>query len=275
MVPGTSAIELVKNGGQPRPYSPSTSSESSSSSEDSSGDSELFPPRNDQPTTTPLQFALRGIELHVKCLMRLSVVLRQPTPRDYQKKLALPENRMDHYIPHDINYVADKVRQIACYLYPPTATDEEKSTVGKFQAPEWLIERLGKANTQRRQLLRYLQRHREKIAKYVDAPLSEVKTFPEKDEDGDHDHLHEQDVFHQPPTLNMSMRTQTTVTTVHEVSRPIDNLNLEAIPEGCQTDTSFGTNTSWNDGVDTKVEVPPPPMSAELLIDRPFQACPL
>lgn len=155
---------------------------------------------------------------------------------------------------------------MACDIGPLNPVDNKDVQVEKFQAQKWLIERLGKANTQRRQLLAYFKNHHDKITKYVDAPalqpLVGIRTDQDEHHDMDSEALEKFDLMsvHQAPTLNMSMRSQTTVTTVHNVSRPIDNLaTAEVMSEGGQSETSFGTNMSWNEGMDSKLEVPPPP----------------
>lgn len=194
--------------------------------------------------------------------MRLSVVLRQPAPRDYKSKLDLPENTLAHYEPFDIDHVRS-VAPYACRHSSATHTAEEQETAPRFEAQEFLIERLGKANTQRRQLLRYLQNHHEKLSKYIDTPIvghqNPVEPFLE--------------AAHKAPTLNMSTRSQTTVTTVHQVSKPLDSLESDVMSEGAPTETSFGTAISSSAGYESKPEVPAPPKSAEPLGDRPFQ-CP-
>lgn len=204
--------------------------------------------------------------------MRLSVILQRPSPRDYQKKLALPEYRMDHYLLHDKNHVAEKLRQMACTLQLPDGSADATGIGGKYEAPEWLIERLGKANTQRRSLFRYIESHHEKIAKYVDAPAFQddivSQQNPTREEGDGHEQLTA--LFYRVPSFGMTM---TTVTTVRETPIQLDNLEMEVMSESGQTETSLGTNTTFDDGSGGKValEVPSPPKSAEPLGDRPFK----
>lgn len=264
--------ELVRNNGKPRRYPPSISSESSSCSEDSQEDFQPDFESADQPTATPLQLAIRNIELRIKCLMRLSVYLRQPTPRDYQKKLSLPENRMDDYLPYDIRHVKEKVRQIACTVTIPSKTNGVQEDIAKYDTPTWLINRLGSANTRRRELLRYHHNHHETIARYVDAlpvnmPVAVLpETFETRNEE--RDSAQDKNENRQAP---MTVATQTTVTTVHDVSRSLKSLENEVMSEGGQTMTSFGTSKSWNDGHDFKIDVPQPPVPMESLGDQPFE----
>ena len=112
--------------------------------------------------------------------------------------------------------------------------------------------------------MRYLHNHHEKLSKYIDAPIVDRQNPAEPTF---------QDRLHKAPTFSMSTRSQTTVTTVHQVSKPIDSLDMDIMSEGAPTETSFGTDISSSAGFESKSEVPAPPKSAEPLGDRPFQ-CP-
>jgi hypothetical protein len=73
------------------------------------------------------------------CLMRLSLAIRNPAPHDQFKESAQID--VAHFEPFDINHVR-----------------------GKFKlAPEYLVLRLGKAISRRRQYLRYREDHRRKL----------------------------------------------------------------------------------------------------------------
>lgn len=63
---------------------------------------------------------------------------------------------MEHFIPYDIKHVVDKYAP----NYEGDGGDDLKelgsNDLGVFQAPSWLLERLGKANTQRRRLFKFM-----------------------------------------------------------------------------------------------------------------------
>src|SRR5271154_4185589 len=84
-----------------------------------------------------------------KELFKLSIVLRNPTPFDrYAKAKSIGT--------YDTQFDIDYVRNKSPYLLRLGA--------------EWLIERLGKANTRRREFLKYCEKHREKLAYVPLAP---------------------------------------------------------------------------------------------------------
>src|SRR2546429_7537159 len=92
--------------------------------------------------TTEIRQLFLAIVDAVTSLLKLSIVIRNPAPRDRYHKSASIEKFDDSF---DIAHVWHKF---------PHA-----------RHTPWLIERLGKANTRRRQHLKYRERHREKLAK--------------------------------------------------------------------------------------------------------------
>lgn len=234
------------------PSSTSSSEVSSDEESDASGDGPSIP--------SPIQLELREISLRVKCLMKLSVVLRQPVPRDRTAKYA--QIPMDHWKPFDQDHVRNKLSQIACTMAHdllPSPDEAPNANPGskfyKFEAPEFLIERLGTANTRRRQFLQYLKEHHDKITKYVDAPVSrkegDIEEGFETKTNCDTDKY----------TFGLTMDTQTSVTTVpHAI-----NLNPVAaddvISESGQTGTSYATSVAHPDE-GYLLKVPPLPKPA-------------
>lgn len=87
----------------------------------------------------------------ITSLFKLSIVIRNPTPRGRYAKLASMASLDDSF---DIGHVWQK--------YPRAR-----------QAP-WLVERLGKANTRRRQYFRYRQQHGDKLSKEPEEQAREV-----------------------------------------------------------------------------------------------------
>ena len=98
----------------------------------------------DPPATTELEQILSFISENVSCLLRLSLAIQNPAPHDR----FLNSGRLDtsHFEPYDINHVRSK--------FP--------STDG------WLVKRLGKAISRRRQYLKYRDQHHAKRTR--DAP---------------------------------------------------------------------------------------------------------
>jgi len=94
-----------------------------------------------------LQYDFKDVCHVITMLYELSAtILRRPAPRDRLQKYAAIN--ISHFEPFDIQHVAHKV----CATQP-------------------LIDRLGRANNRRRQLLRYNEQHQDKIARYVDKDL--------------------------------------------------------------------------------------------------------
>ena len=102
------------------------------------------------PPTTELQELLRSIIEAITSLLKLSIVIRNPLPRDrYAKSAGMPPLNSSY----DIAHVRHK--------YPKT---EGTGAEGEVK-DDWLLKRLGKAITSRRQFLRYRRDHREKLSR--------------------------------------------------------------------------------------------------------------
>lgn len=84
----------------------------------------------------------------IRGLLRMSILIRKATPRDrFGKALQATSNRTRPFLDQfDIGHVAER--------YPKLRREESR----------WLCERLGRAITKRRQLLRYLRDHRSRVA---------------------------------------------------------------------------------------------------------------
>lgn len=91
------------------------------------------------PITELEQLSCEVAEIN-KCLMRLSLAIRNPAPHDQFKGSA--NINLTYYESFDIKHVREKF---------PTA-------------PDFLINRLGKANSRRRQYLCYRKKHRQKLS---------------------------------------------------------------------------------------------------------------
>lgn len=118
-------------------------------------DEELLPPTSD------LEYAMLDIDHVLKCLYRFSTVLYRAVPANRIQKCASID--VKHYEFWDIKHAANK--------FP--------------HAPNVLQQRLGQANTKRRQLLIYNERHHKKISQFIDATLDlEVLEPVEKTQEG-------------------------------------------------------------------------------------------
>jgi hypothetical protein len=97
---------------------------------------------------TELEQLVAYIGNTINCLLRISLVIQKPAPHDRFIK----SGRFDQSFrqPWDVQHVREKFANI----------------------PDWLSERLGKANSRRRQYLEYRQAHHERIARVevADAP---------------------------------------------------------------------------------------------------------
>ncbi|KAF8539037.1 hypothetical protein BDD12DRAFT_839772 [Trichophaea hybrida] len=218
-------------------------SESSTSSSEN-GESDPVVTR----AVTELEDCCLDISHVVGCLYKFSVAIRNPASRDLFRKCSKID--VSHYEAFDLGHVTDK------FPVPDTYT--------------YLIERLAKANTRRRQLLKYYEMHHEKIVgegrvREQDAgPLGEDGGFEDRDEDGgfeDRDYLSESN-------------PETTATTFVGKDVDIDvergfERDWDAQSEGGYSQTSFASsiNTPGN------LRVPPPPDQESAFDGDPF-LCP-
>ena len=91
----------------------------------------------------------------ITCLYKFSIAIQSPAPRERLHKIALIN--VSHFENWDIQHINGM-------FYP---VDPENN----FRIEEELSKRLGKANTKRRQLLKYYEAHHKKIAKHIDKVL--------------------------------------------------------------------------------------------------------
>ena len=93
-----------------------------------------------QEPVSELSQLLLAITEAITSLYKLSIAIRNPTPRDRYAKAA-SSTPID--VSYDIGHVYEKFPQV--------------------RSKAWLLEKLGRAITRRREFLRYRERHREKI----------------------------------------------------------------------------------------------------------------
>jgi hypothetical protein len=152
----------------------------------------------------------------------------------------------------------------------------------EIPAPEYLIERLGNANTKRRQLLEYYERHHEKIA--APDPLLEFDPTPEPERSETPGHIQEtnseQDltpsgiITWDPGNVALSpsaAEKHTTVTTIYETYR--DAADARSVTD--RTETSYAPTESTAGGAheDFRIHVPKIPDQEKADNGEPFQ-CP-
>lgn len=107
-------------------------------------DSFLEGPNDDLPFETEISQIATDVEEVIQCLFRLSVTIRNPAPHDRYKQ----SSRTDalHFEPFDIGHVRAR--------FPKTS--------------DALAQKLGKANSQRRQYFNYRKLHHEKLSCGID-----------------------------------------------------------------------------------------------------------
>ncbi|KAF8540095.1 hypothetical protein BDD12DRAFT_735547, partial [Trichophaea hybrida] len=106
----------------------------------------------------PFDERIRDISNIITCLYRFSIATQNPAPTDRLQKCSSID--VSAYEFFDIQHVSEKFPSLGKHSY--------------------LIKRLGRANTRRRQLLEYHQRHHEKIAGYHDE-AAPTEYYPSED----------------------------------------------------------------------------------------------
>ncbi|OJD24621.1 hypothetical protein ACJ73_04019 [Blastomyces percursus] len=108
-------------------------------SDSDNSDNGFSPYEEELPQPAELFQLLEDITVIIKCLYKLSMVIRQPAQHDRLKTNV----DLSHFTPFDIRHVEQK--------FP--------------HAEHWLIQRLGRAITKRREYLKGRERHHEKLAR--------------------------------------------------------------------------------------------------------------
>ena len=141
------------------------------------------------------------------------------------------------------------------------------------QAPPYLIERMGKANTRRRQLLQYHKEHHRKIAQYIDVSLDPQNEpeidFAKKGNQPEVAVIQNQDSVSQGGlTILTSKKSQTTVTTIRQIHKELDAVDAES--DTGRSQTSFASSAA---GSHSTLHVPLPPPGEAAFTGVPFE-CP-
>ena len=142
------------------------------------------------------------------------------------------------------------------------------------QAPGYLVERMGKANTRRRQLLRYHKEHHRKIARFIDVSLDPrdepVINFAKEGNQPEVTMTRNQGSVRQGAlTISTLKKSQTTVTTVRHMHKELDAVDAES--DTGQSRTSFASSVAVEGHSTLHVPLPPPGEAA--FAGPPFE-CP-
>ena len=169
--------------------------------------------------TSELEELLKAISASNSSLMKLSIVIRSSATRDDYIKASLRFQKTWNTWP-DVSHVIEKYGRVK-------------------NSERWLLERLGKAISRRRQFLKYRVEHHNKMTGVDDGEEERMK--PEK-------------------TIFASTKATTFIG--HE------NIIQNIKAAGSDAGNSFGTQTSYdvtvfgNDGEPAMLRVPPPPKFA-------------
>jgi len=218
--------------------------DSDSSAEDDCGDTSLVEPLAQMKSNTAFEECLIDIAHFITCLYKFSIATQNPTPRDRLEKCAKID--MSHYEAFDVKHLAEKFSAAREHNY--------------------LIQRLGRANTKRRQLLKYYDQHHEKIAGHGDTA---AEAHDQRDGDSEAN----------TATASAGMtRTDTTVSTY--VPRgdsetvdmdSIDSRSESGFSESSHADSDF-TQTSYasSTGGTGSLRVPDPPEGYDVHLQCPY-----
>ena len=179
------------------------------------------------------EYMVMDITHIISCLYKFSIAIRNPAPKDRLHKIALID--VSFYKNWDLNHIEEKFRQV----------DNE------FRVAKYLIERLGKANTRRRQLLKYYAAHHKTVSRYIDDPLSPGEKALD---------------IERAATVYTTMKSQTTVSTIKVESQVVE---IERGEEDRLSQTSYATSKNHT----MRIHVPSPPNEDAAYEGKEFQ-CP-
>ena len=173
----------------------------------------------------------------ITCLYKFSNAIRNPAPKDRLRKITLI----------DMSYIEDwDIKQVDKMLCPVDPQND-------FRVAKYLSERLGKANTRRRQLLKYYETHHKEISKPVTSTMGDSSAgAPAKVLD-----------LGRAATVYPEVKSQTTI--------PTTKVQADEIKQGedCLSQISCATSTNHT----MRIHVPPPPTQNAAFEDEPFE-CP-
>jgi hypothetical protein len=203
------------------------------SDSDSEGSEDELQPSDEEPTTELAQLASNMAEIN-SCLMRLSLAIRNPAPHDQFKESSQID--VTHYETFDIDHVR-----------------------GKFpRASEYLVQRLGKAISRRRQYLRYREEHRKKLEQGLKPQpiMSEVLN------------MQQTTTTVTAPSEKIQSTVASSIPLAIKASASTVNLDEEDLYEDTLSQTSYASSNNESS------RLRPPPLPEEGQDGDPFE-CPL
>jgi len=217
-------------------------------------------PQNDQqspadPEPEELDECLEEVAHVITCLYKFSIAIQNPAPLHRLQKSSLID--VSHFEPFDIQHVSNK--------FP--------------HAEPYLVQRLGRSNTRRRQLLRYHERHHDKIAGRYG--LESFVLAPEQGmSEGDHGRrdesarlkskAEERSEHPQQASKKSSAANTLSATTVTAYQRPTEEHAFEQCSDTDFSQTSYSSSAC---GIVEKLRAPPPPNRESAFDGDAFQ-CP-
>jgi len=227
--------------------------DSDSSAEDDCGDTSLVEPPAQMKSNTAFEECLIDIAHFITCLYKFSIATQNPTPRDRLEKCSKID--MSHYEVFDIQHLAEKF---------PAAREHD-----------YLIQRLGRANTKRRQLLKYYDQHHEKIAGHGDTA---AEAHDQRDDASEANTANNASEANTATAATGMTRTDTTVSTY--VPRgdfeavdmdSIDTRSESGFSQSSDADSDF-TQTSYASftGGMGSLRVPDPPEGYDVHLQCPY-----
>ena len=220
------------------------------------------PLEDDELELTEFECLMLDITHIITCLYKFSIVIQSPAPKKRLHKIALID--VSYFKEWDIKHIDEK--------FSPMNGESD------FRIAKYLSERLGKANTRRRQLLRYHEAHHEKIAQYLNDPSpldsgiegGESTNIPQPVvltvEGGSNRAPANVPDLGKAATVHTTTKSQTTVSTIK------DELYQAVVIERNEdqlSQTSYATSTNHR----VRLRVPSPPNPNAAFTGEPFE-CP-
>ena len=242
MIDNTSGSAVLS--GRRLPYEEEDSSDSESSEYASEN------PQSD--SKGELQKILIAIKQIVDLLYELSIVIRNATPLDKFSKAA--NENVSHFQVWDLRHTQEKFPQLE---------------------DNFLVKRLANANTRRRQIFKYLEKHQAKLSHSISPPDRILLQTPQTNNDETPKRVHLDDdtsqikatasIKSRPSMTATSVNTQTTIATFNEP----EQIEAEGLDDERLSETSSAK--SENAAAESKIRIPGPPKGA---LDNQSFECP-
>ena len=219
----------------------------------------LSPLKDQEAELSEFECLMSDITHIITCLYSFSTAIQNPAPKDRLHKTALFDS--SYFEGLDIKHVQKMFRPM----------DPQSS----FKVAKYLSERLGKANTKRRLLLKYYRVHNKEIPQYIDdsriaiernelinAPKPVTSTMASGSLRAATNILD----LYRAATVDTTTKSQATLPTI---MLGLSQANETEQDEDQLSQTSYTTSTSHT----IRIHVPSPPIDNAAFIDEPFK-CP-